>query len=120
MSEKAYLQVEDVIRRKLFVGAPGRTALGGPRWAYPDRIELGDVVMRDADCGLAKPTFVWTLAEWSENVLRHGLWRKVGMWDFVRADDEAAEAIAFCHRSPGAAGRELHRLRNEAKPKETP
>lgn len=111
MSEAVYLEVERCIRERLHVGAPGTTPLGGPRWAYPDRIELGDIIMRDSDCGLAKPTFTWTAAQWSENRKRHGLWRRVGMWDFVAADDPAASDIRFCHQSPDAAGRELHRLR---------
>ncbi len=114
MSEAVYEEVEWVIRKRLHIGAPGSTALGGPRWAYPDHIELGNIVMRDSDCGLAKPTFVWTTDEWADNRRKHKLWRKVGMWDFVLADDLAASAIAYCHRSPDSAGRELHRLREAA------
>ena len=111
MSEAIYEEVERVIQQRLHIGAPGTTPLGGPRWAYPDSIELGNIVMRDSDCGLAKPTFIWTTDQWEENQKQCGLWRKVGMWSFVRAEDPAADEIALCHCSPEWAGQELARLR---------
>ena len=112
MSETVYQQVEDCIKRKLHLGAPGKSmSMYGMHWHYPVGIEDGDIVMRDSDCGEAKPTWKITVEEWSKRVEERGLWRQVGMWDFVRADALAASCIAFCHKSPYAAGQQLYELR---------
>lgn len=112
MSEAIYEQVEDAIVRKLHLGAPSKAmSMYGMHWHYPVAIELGDIVMRDSDCGLAKPTWTITPEEWERRASVYGLWRKVGFWSFAEADDPAADAIAFCERNPHSAGRELYRLR---------
>lgn len=116
MSEKVYVQVEDAIARSLHLGAPKNLmSVHRLHWHYPVGIEFGDIIMRDSDCGEAKPTWKITVDEWRRRVDEYGLWKRVGMWDFARADDEAADAIAYCHRSPESAGRELHRLRTGAR-----
>jgi hypothetical protein len=115
MSEAIREQVEDAIARNLHLGAPPKAmSIHGMHWHYPVEIAMGDIVMRDSDCGLAKPTWTITTEEWERRVRLYGLWKKVGMWSFVPADDPAAAAIALCERDPHVAGRELHRLRMEA------
>lgn len=112
MSEVMYQQVDDAIDKNLHLGCEGNhMSTWGMTWHYPVAIELGDVVMRYSDCGLAKPTLKITIAEWTERVTTYGLWRLVGGWSFVRADDPAARCIKHCHHSPDSAGRELYRLR---------
>lgn len=114
MSEAVYQQVEDAIRKRLYVCGRYRTPLGGFSFEYPVAIELGNIVLRDGDCGLAKEPRIITTEEWERLVSGGGLWRKVGLWDFVPADDDAADDIAWCHSSPESAGRALHRLRSAA------
>ena len=112
MSKTVYDQVEDAIRRKLHLGGPAKAmSVYGMHWHYPVGIELGNIVMRDSDCGLAKPTWAITTDEWSKRVDSYGLWRKIGLWKFVLADDPAASDIEFCHQNPHGAGRELFRLK---------
>ena len=109
-------QVRDAIRRKLHV-AVLRPWGKETRWVYryPVSIDGEIVVMRDSDCGLAKPSMRWTLDEWRTHVKDGGgLLRQVWFWDFAPAEDPAADAIEFCHRSPESAGRELFRLRASA------
>lgn len=103
-------QVEDAIRGKLCVRGRYQTPLGNPSAEYPVEIQGQNVVLRDADCGLAKPTRTITLDEWA-TLAQGGLWRLVGIWNFVRADHEAADEIAYCYRSPYAAGISLHQAR---------
>jgi hypothetical protein len=66
-------------------------------------------VIRDGDCGEVRPTRTIPRAEFDQRVRDYGLWRKVGLWDFTRADDPAANVIAYCHRSPQSAGHMLWR-----------
>ncbi len=106
-------QVEDAIRRNLYIGGRYRTPLGGMSFEYPVEVLLEEIVLRDGDCGLAKPTRAIAADEWTRCAMS-GLWKKVGLWSFVKADDEAADAIRFCHEFPSAAGTELHRLRTNA------
>lgn len=109
MSEAVYEQVERAIREKLCIAGRYRTHMGGPSYEYPVDIRLGNIVLRDADCGLVKPVRVITTDEWAR--LTPPLWRQVGFWDFAPADDPAISEIAFCHHNPESAGRELYRLR---------
>lgn len=112
--ESVYQQVEDAIARNLHLGAPRHSmSMHGMHWHYPVGIEHGDIVMRDSDCGLAKPTFTITTTEWAERVEKYGLWRMVGGWDFARADDPAADLTRFCHRNPSAAGQRIYELEQE-------
>lgn len=112
MSEAVYAEIEDAIARQLHLGAPPKAlSMHGMHWHYPVAIELGDVVMRDSDCGLARPTWKITIDEWRERVERYGLWKSVGLWEFVPAEDPTASCIAYCHRNPNAAGMELYWLR---------
>lgn len=108
MSEQIYLEVEDAIRRRRHV-RNGVTMMGGPSWVHPTAIEYGMIVVKDSDCD--RHTWRWTPDEWALHVADGGLWRQVGRWDFAPADDPAADDIAWCHRCPEAAGRELYRLR---------
>jgi hypothetical protein len=112
VSEAVYLQVEDAIARELHISGRYRTPLGGLSYEYPVAIEDGNIVLRDGDCGLSKGVRIITTDEWAK-LARGGLWRRVGMWSFTLADDPAASDIAWCHRSPEAAGYQLHRLRCE-------
>lgn len=111
MSEQIYLQVEDAIRRRLHVRRA--RASGGYSYWHPLSIQDGNIVLRDSDLGQRTRTI--TTDEWAE-LAEHGVWQLVGIWDFVRADDPAAGAIAYCHRNPNAAGRELYQHRQEAAP----
>jgi len=117
MSEQIYEQVESAITSHLHLGGRGgNMTVHGMSWDYPVGIELGNIVLRDSDCGLVKPTWEITTDEWRERVEHYGLYKKVGFWSFVPADDPAASTIAFCERHPHSAGRELYKLRMEAKP----
>lgn len=109
MSENIYQQVERAISERLHVPRPGRSVLGGWLWGYPERIEYGNIIMRDSDCGLAKKTFVWTTDQWAE-AAKNGLYRLVGMWSFERADDPATPYIASAHSNPAWAGRRIYEL----------
>jgi len=111
-----YQQVEAAIKGKLHVLTPRPNHFLDPwTWRYPVGIEHGNILMRDSDCGLAKPVMTWTTDQWRERVSPEGdgLYRKVGMWDFVPADDPAVDCIRWCHSAPESAGRELYRLRQE-------
>lgn len=83
-------------------------------WVYyrPTRIDQNTIVMRDLDCGMVRTPVWWTPEYWQER-LKDGIWRHVGNWEFVRADDPAADSIAWCHRDPNSAGREMYRLQQE-------
>jgi hypothetical protein len=84
---------------------------GGLSFWYPDKEQPDPdaVVIRDGDCGEVRPTRTIPRAEFDQRVRDYGLWRKVGLWDFTRADDPAANVIAYCHRSPQSAGHMLWR-----------
>lgn len=114
MSAAVYAQVEDAIARRLHVMVPGG-GLFGPGYRYPVGIEHGNIVMRDSDCGLAKPVIVWTTDQWRTHVDEsgRGLYKQVGFWSFEAADDPAANDIRLCHQSPGSAGRRLYEMRGE-------
>lgn len=114
MSEAVYTQVEDAIARHLHVMVPGGGVFG-PGYRYPVGIEHGNIVMRDSDCGLARPVIVWTTDQWRTHVDEsgRGLYKQVGFWSFEAADDPAANDIRLCHRSPGSAGRRLYEMRGE-------
>jgi hypothetical protein len=103
---------QEAIDRGLHVYV-GRSPMGGmamrrPREVLPD----GGVVTRDSDCEPVRSEATWTRAEWDKAVRRGGLWAKVGLWAFERADDPAVGTIRYCHAHPATAGRELH-LRRE-------
>lgn len=111
MSEAIYQQVEDAIRRRLHLLCDDRrTPMGGPDWDHPVGIEWGMIMLMRSDCG--REAFAITPEEWARRA-EGGLWRMVGGWSFVLASDPAADDIAFAHRSPSAAGRQLARLRAE-------
>jgi hypothetical protein len=109
MSEAIYQQVEDAIARKLHLGR-GYWGLG-PKYCYPIAIEHGDIIVRDSDCGLVKPTMTLTTDAWAEMVEKYGLWKKTGFWHFTPADDPAANLIRSANRSPSWAGHEIYELR---------
>ncbi len=113
MSEAIYQEVERCIRDKLHVGIGPCKPLNSMHYRYPVDIERGNIIMRDSDCGLAKPTMEWTTDRWSEEVAAWGLCKMVGMWDFVPADDPAADIISLAHRNPTWAGQEIYRLRQQ-------
>jgi len=101
---------QEAIARNLHVGG-FRTPLGGPGYRRPREVlEDGSVVIRDSDCEPQRTEQLWTLNQWYRAVEIGGLWRKVGMWDFVPWDDPAAVDVAFAHRDPQAAGRRIYQL----------
>lgn len=114
MSEQIYQQVEMAIKNHLHIIRPGCSALGGALYGYPEKIEYGNIVMRDSDCGLAKQTFLWTTDQWA-NAARYGLYKQVGFWAFARYDDPATGYIAMAHSSPEYAGRRIHELTGKLK-----
>jgi hypothetical protein len=79
----------------------------------PLRIEHGNIMMLWGDCGDPSRPHVWTTEDWRAAVDPDGtgLFVKVGLWDFVPANDPAAGCIRFCNMNPGAAGAELYSLR---------
>lgn len=109
MSERAYEQVEDAIRRGLHL----RRGSGayGPVYCYPVAIELGDIVVRDSDCGLAKDPWTITIGRWSELAESYGLSRQVGGWSFAPADDPAADDIEMASHYPSWAGQTIYEQR---------
>lgn len=117
MSESIYMQVEQVIAKRLHVAVRNTGPYSRVGYRYPVGIELGDIVLRDSDCGTAKPVIIWTPAEWADRVERGGLHRQVGFWDFTPADNPAASCIRHCHENPQAAGCELYELRKLRAPK---
>jgi len=48
-----------------------------------------------------------------ELIICYGLWDKVGMADFVRADDPALQWIKYAHSYPEEAGRRIYKLQRE-------
>jgi hypothetical protein len=110
MSEQVYNQVEDAIKRNLHLGTKARaTSMFQMHWIQPVQIVDGNIEMRNSAGGL--DTWFITPEEWAERVAQYGLWKMVGMWSFVPADDPAAAEIAFAHRCPDAAGQQLYRLK---------
>ena len=110
--QEIYNQVQDAIKRKLHLGMPPKTtSMYGIHWQYPDKIEDDKIIMRDSDCGSVKPVIPIDFEEWDRRIKEFGLWKKVGLWSFVEADNPAAECIKFCHKDPESAGRELYRIR---------
>jgi hypothetical protein len=102
---------QEAIARNLHVGG-FRTPLGSAGFRKPREVlpAGSGVVIRDSDCEPLRSEQVWTLDQWYRAVEVGGLWRKVGMWDFVPWDDPAAVDVAFAHRCPDAAGRKIYRL----------
>ena len=114
MSETTDKQVEDAISRHLHLGGPAKTtSMYGMHWHYPVGIIYGDIEMRDSDCGLVKNSWTITTAEWEERVEKYGLYKSVGLWEFVPADDPAVAEIRSASRCPTAAGRALYDARQE-------
>jgi len=115
--QTVYEEVEDAITRKLHLAY--RRSLGrnwhssDMGWHYPDSIRLGNIVMRDSDCGSVRPTWEITTDEWSERVEKYGLWKMVGIWEFVPADDPAADCVRSAFANPAGAGADVYRLRKE-------
>lgn len=110
MSEAVYAEVEDAIRRRLVLGKSRSRSGLGPGYDAPRAIELGLIVVRDADCEPHYTERRITPEEWADRRERYGLWQWVGVWSFVPAGDEAADCIRYARRCPEAAGRELHAL----------
>ena len=103
--------VEDAIARHLHIFHPTETGpLGRPKVLHPVRVECGQVVLRNSDCG-ARDVF-WTLDRWVDVAGDRGqnLLRKVGMWEFTNVNDLAADAIEHAHRSPTSAGIHVQNL----------
>ena len=89
---------------------------GRKTWWRPIRIENGNIVLLWGDCGNEnRSSDLWftTPDKWREMVSEDGagLYKRVGIWDFVPAYDPAADCIKFCFADPEAAGRELYELR---------
>ena len=102
---------QEAINRGLHVGGFW-TALGAPGFRRPRYVMAdGSVVVRDSDCEPVRTEEVWDRERWDATVKDGGLWRRVGMWDFVPWDDPAADCIAFAHANPRSAGQELYELR---------
>lgn len=113
MSEQIYLQVEDAISRNLYTFRDYRSS-GRPIWMRPIRIALGNIVMLYGDCGtLSRQEDLsrWTTDEWAEAARNPGLFRRVGLWSFVRDDDPAASEVSYCTNYPDQAGHDLYDLR---------
>lgn len=107
--EEIYQEVEMAIKNKLhlaFSVSPSQS------WGYPVEIKVGNIIMRDSDSGAVRPTWEITTACWAENEAKFGLWKKIGLWLFIPADDPAANDIRFAELNPTAAGREIYRLKN--------
>lgn len=110
--QEIYDQVQYAIKNKLHLGTePKPSSMYGMHWEYPVEIKDNRIIMRDSDCGLSKPTIPITYERWKKRYDTYGLWRSVGLWDFTKADDPAADCIRWCHSNPNSAGRELYRLR---------
>lgn len=110
-------EVEDAIRRKLHIRVPCKPP-NTQALRYPEKIEGDVIVMRDSDCGPARPTISWTPQEWRDAVGSFtdgfkNLWIQVGFWSFELATEPAVDDINFCHTNPAAAGRRLFQLRKE-------
>jgi hypothetical protein len=112
MSEIIYRQVENAIASRLHLGGPPKpSSIYNMHWWRPVAIDLGDVVLRDSS--LSHLEYRLTVGEWADRVRQYGLWKMVGMWSFVPADDPAAGVVAMCERYPQSAGHELYDLRQE-------
>lgn len=108
--------VEDAIARKLHVYHPTEVApLGRPKVMHPVRLEPGQVVLRDSDCG-GRDVF-WSLETWRNAAGSRGenLLRKVGIWEFVQADDPAASDVEWASQDPRRAGEMLYTTAAECK-----
>lgn len=87
--------------------AYGRAVLGGTDFIHPVEIAgNGNVVCLtgSSEKPVAPDEYLRVHREFSP-------FRKVGIWDFVPWDDEAAGEIRVAHNSPGSAGRKIVRLR---------
>uniref|UniRef100_A0A6H1Z8L8 Uncharacterized protein n=1 Tax=viral metagenome TaxID=1070528 RepID=A0A6H1Z8L8_9ZZZZ len=84
----------------------------GSRWFWEIIKECGvaGTVVKLFDAPYA-PAFVIPCREFKEHIKQHGVYRQVGIYQFVRADDPAASCIQYAHQYPEAAGRELYDLR---------
>jgi len=111
VSEAIYQQVEHAIRERLYVTGTERHPMGGCYYFRPVAIEDGLIRLENEGSSYQPPR--WTPEQWRERVTEGGigLFQRVGFWDFTPADDVAADEIRFAHKSPKAAGRELHSLR---------
>lgn len=86
--------------------AYGRAVLGGTDFIHPVEIAgNGNVVCRTGSSQkpVAPDEYLRVHREFSP-------FRKVGIWDFVPWDDEAAGEIRAAHQNPGSSGRKIVRL----------
>ena len=106
------IQIKDAIDKRLYLGAPRKHDWGtySIHWNLPIAIDEDRklITMIDADCGTVDRSWDITYEQWTEGFNTYGLWKKVGMWEFVKADDPAASNIRYCNHNPEGAGRHLY------------
>ena len=114
MSEEIYQLADRAARERLLVAGRFVTPLGGCSYEYVVGVELGNILLLNADCptthspvSVSPETFA-ELCGMGKRFLQ-----KVGMWDFVPADDPAADLIRYAHRDPAAVGRMLFEARQK-------
>lgn len=100
-------EIEELIKQDLSVASRcyfhGTTTLGGTDACRPELQEDGSIILRSLN--LSHVAYRVTEAEYRE--LRKHPQRKVGLWDFVREDDQDADHIASATRYPQSAGRRI-------------
>jgi hypothetical protein len=107
------MTLREIAEKKLYFRY-GTSLVYGTSFWYVDKEQPDperEVVIRDGDCGEVRPTSTISREEFDQRVRDYGLWRSVGLWSFVPADDLAVSAIRYTNAYPDSAGRELHRLR---------
>ena len=112
MSHEIYEMADEAASNGWLVAGRFRTPLGGSSYEYVVGVELGNVLLLNADCPTTRSPVPVSPEEFSA-LCGNGryFYRKVGMWEFVLAKDPAADLIAWAHQNPHAVGLELHRAR---------
>lgn len=102
MRESATLIEQDlsVASRCYFFGT---TTLGGTDACRPEMQADGSIILRSLN--LSHVAYRVTEEKYRE--LRQHPQRKVGMWEFIREDDQDADHIASATRYPQSAGRRI-------------
>ena len=83
------------------------------RW-YREILETDDegVTVKLFDAAYAEPERL-SYREVDGLIICYGLWTRVGMVDFVRADDPAVHHIRLAYQYPEIAGKRLYELEEE-------
>lgn len=81
----------------------GQTPLGGSDACRPEIAADGSILLRSINLSHT----VYRVTEEAYLELRQYPQRKVGMWEFVREDDQDADHIASATRAPQFAGRTI-------------